>query len=118
MPIQPDGSTTLRPVTRKQDLDHYRAVLRSRPTLLNHDYKQRHLSLVERLMDSSFQVLCEIVRDLTALGWNRPTGETDATMLKKNRENLWREWAAATGQSDQETIQEVGALLQAGQATY
>ncbi len=118
MPVQADGSTTLRAVTRKQDLEHYRTVLSSQPTLLVRDFKKRHLELIERLTQSSFQVMCEIVRDLTALGWNRPMGETDATLLKKVRENLGREWAAATGQSNLEATQEVGALLRAGQVAY
>ena len=118
MPVNADGSTTLRAVTRKQDLEHYRTILSSEPTLLVRDFKKRHLELVERLTSSSFQVMCEIVRDLTALGWNRPMGETDATLLKKVRDNLWREWAAATGQAQQEAIQEVGALLLAGRVAY
>ncbi len=118
MPMQADGSTTLRAVTRKQDLEQYRTVLSSRPVLLDRDYKKRRLDLSERLTHSSFQVMCEIVRDLSALGWNRPMGETDATLLKKVQDNLWREWAAATGQSDQEAIQEVQALLRAGRLAY
>jgi RNA polymerase-interacting CarD/CdnL/TRCF family regulator len=118
MPVNADGSTTLRAVTRKQDLEHYRTILSSEPTLLVRDFKKRHLELVERLTSSSFQVMCEIVRDLTALGWNRPMGETDATLLKKVRDNLWREWAAATGLAHQEAIQEVGALLLAGRVAY
>jgi RNA polymerase-interacting CarD/CdnL/TRCF family regulator len=118
MPVHTDGSTTLRAVTRKQDLEQYRAVLSSRPTVLDRDYKKRRLDLIERLTHSSFRVTCEIVRDLTALGWDRPTGETDATLLKKTRDNLWREWAVATGQSDQEAIQEVQALLRAGRVAY
>ena len=118
MPVHADGSTTLRSVTRKQDLEQYRTVLSSRPTVLDRDYKKRRLDLSERLTHSSFRVMCEIVRDLTALGWDRPTGETDATLLKKIRDNLWREWAVATGQSDQEAIQEVQALLRAGRVAY
>jgi RNA polymerase-interacting CarD/CdnL/TRCF family regulator len=118
MPVQADGSTTLRAVTRKQDLEQYRTVLSSRPTVLDRDYRQRHLDLIERLAHSSFRVICEIVRDLTALGWDRPTGETDATLLKKVRANLWQEWAAATGQPDQEAIQEVESLLRAGRVAY
>jgi len=118
MPVHADGSTTLRAVTRKQDLEQYRTVLSSRPTVLDRDYKKRRLDLSERLTHSSFRVMCEIVRDLTALGWDRPTGETDATLLKKIRDNLWREWAVATGQSDQEAIQEVQALLRAGRVAY
>jgi RNA polymerase-interacting CarD/CdnL/TRCF family regulator len=118
MPVHADGSTTLRTVTRKQDLEQYRTVLSGRPTLLVRDFKKRHLDLTERLTHSSFRVMCEIVRDLTALGWDRSMGETDATMLKRVRDNLWREWAAATGLPDLEAIQEVQALLQAGRVAY
>ena len=118
MPVQADGSTTLRAVTRRQDLEQYRTVLSSQPTLLNRDYKKRHLDLIERLTHSSFQVICEIVRDLSALGWDKPMGETDSTLLKKIHGNLRREWAASTGQSPQEAIQEVEALLKAGRVAY
>ncbi len=118
MPVQADGSTTLRAVTRKQDLEQYRTVLSSQPILLDRDYKKRHLDLIERLAQSSFQVMCEVVRDLSAFGWNRPMGDSDATLLKKVKDNLWREWAASTGQSDQEAIQEVEALLRDGRLAY
>ena len=118
MPVPADGSTTLRAVTRQQDLEQYRIVLSSQPTLLDRDFKKRHLALIERLTHSSFQVMCEIVRDLSALGWNKPMGETDSTLLKKVQNNLRREWAAATGLSPQEAIQEVEALLRAGQVAY
>jgi CarD family transcriptional regulator len=118
MPVPTDGKTTLRAVTRKQDLEHYRTVLSSQPNLLERDFKKRHLALIERLTHSSFQVMCEIVRDLSALGWEKPMGETDATLLKRIQDNLRREWAAATGQSPQEAIQEVEALLRAGKVAY
>jgi len=118
MPMQADGSTTLRAVTRKQDLEQYRTVLSSRPVLLDRDYKKRRLDLIERLTHSSFRVMCEIVRDLSALGWDKPMGETDASLLKKVQDNLRREWAAATGQSPQEAIQEVEALLRVGRVAY
>jgi CarD family transcriptional regulator len=118
MPVPADGSTTLRAVTNPQDLEQYRMTLSGRPTLLNRDYRKRHLDLIERLTHSSFKVICEIVRDLSALGWNKPMGETASTMLKKVQDNLRREWAASTGQSPQEAIQEVEALLKAGRVAY
>jgi RNA polymerase-interacting CarD/CdnL/TRCF family regulator len=118
MPMPADGSTTLRAVTNPQDLEQYRITLSGKPTLLNRDYRKRHLDLIERLTHSSFQVICEIVRDLSALGWSRPMGETDSTLLKKVQDNLRREWAAATGQSPQKAILEVEALLQAGRVAY
>jgi RNA polymerase-interacting CarD/CdnL/TRCF family regulator len=118
MPVHADGSTPLRAVTRKQDLEQYRSVLSSQPTRLNRDFRKRNLEILERLTHQSFQVMCEIVRDLTALGWNRPMGETDATMLKKVRDNLSGEWAAANGQSRLEAVQEVEALLRSGRVAY
>ena len=45
-------------------------------------------------------------------------GDSDATLLKKVKDNLWREWATATGQSDQEAIHEVETLLRAGRVAY
>ena len=118
MPVHADGSTPLRAVTPKQDLEQYRLVLSSQPTLLNRDFRKRNLEILDRLTHQSFQVMCEIVRDLTALGWNRPMGETDATMLKKVRDNLSGEWAAANGQSRLEAVQEVEALLRLGRVAY
>ncbi len=62
--------------------------------------------------------MCEVVRDLIALGWYRRISEGDAAVLEKVRDNLWREWAAAAGLSIPEAIQEVDALLLAGREAY
>ena len=118
VPVQSDGSNILRAVTRKQELDQYRALLKSRPTVLERDHKKRRLDINERLKRGSFRALCEVVRDLTSAGWYRPISETDAGLLKKTRDNLWREWAAAAGMSMPEVIQEVSALLQHGRDVY
>ena len=118
LPVQSSGATVLRAVTRPQDLDRYRRTLSGEPARLNRDYKQRHFDLSERLTHSSFQVICEIVRDLSALGWSRPLGDSDATMLKRVHQNLWREWAAATGQSEQDAIREIESLLGASRLAY
>ena len=118
MPVQASGAKALRAVTSPQDLDHYRTTLSGQPALLNRDRKQRHLDLSERLTQCSFQVICEVVRDLSALGWSRPMGDSDATLLKRVHQNLWREWAAATGQSEQDTIREIESLLRAGRLAY
>lgn len=115
VPMRADGSTILRAVTARQDLEQYRALLKSRPTILDRDYRKRQLDFNERLTHGSFQVMCEIVRDLTALGRVRSIGESDAAILKKVRDNLWREWAAATGRPVPEAAREVNALLRAGQ---
>jgi RNA polymerase-interacting CarD/CdnL/TRCF family regulator len=117
-PVQASGAAQLRPVTDAEDLDHYRALLKGRPAPLDRDYKKRRLDINEQLAHGSFQVVCEIVRDLTALGWHRRMNDIDASLLKKVRANLWEEWATSTGQSLPDAIGEVSALLQAGEQTY
>ena len=118
LPVQAGPASPLRLVTAPRELDQYRTVLKSCPTTLDRDYKKRRTDLNEQLAHGSFQVVCEIVRDLTALGWHKPMNELDSTMLKKVRANLWQEWATSTGQPLPEAIQEVNALLQAGEQTY
>jgi RNA polymerase-interacting CarD/CdnL/TRCF family regulator len=113
VPIAADGSTTLRVVTSKQDLEQYRKLLKSRPTAIERDHKQWRFETNDRLTHGSFKTLCEVVRDLTSLGWYRPIGEIDAGLLQKVRNNLRREWAAAAGLSLDEAIKEVDGLLAA-----
>ena len=118
LPVNTTGVSALRLVTAPRDLDHYRTLLKSRPVELDRDYKKRRLDINEQLAHGSFQIVCEIVRDLTALGWYRPLAGVDASLLSKVRANLWEEWATATCQPLPEAIHEVTALLQAGEQTY
>jgi CarD family transcriptional regulator len=95
VPVRADGSTALRTVTSKHELEQYRRVLTSCPTTLQRDHNKRRLEIHERLKPGSFLSMCEIVRDLTARGWYRPLGGGDAAQLQKVRDNLLREWAVA-----------------------
>lgn len=108
----------LRPLTPRADLERYREVLRSRPAPLPADHRERRLTVLSRLKTGSFQDTCEIVRDLSARGWNKALGQADAAALKKARENLCREWAAAEGLSVEQAAAEVDALLRQGRETY
>lgn len=118
VPVQPDGTAALRAVTPVRDLAHYRAVLRGTPNQLDRDHNKRRLELKERLATGSFLILCEVVRDLSALGWQRPLRDADAAVLNKVRDNLLREWAAASGQTIAGAEEEVNRLLQAGRAAH
>lgn len=118
VPIGSDGSTTLRSVTTKRELAHCRKVLKSRPTTIEREHKQWRFDTSVRLTQGSFKVSCEVMRDLTSLGWYRPIGEMDSSMLNKVRGNLRREWAAAAGSSLQDAILEVDALLLAGRTEF
>ncbi|MBI1881065.1 MAG: hypothetical protein HYR94_23035 [Chloroflexi bacterium] len=111
IPVEAQGAGGLRLVTVKSDLDQYRTLLKSSPIPLEKNHHRRHLELVSRLKEGSFQVVCEVVRDLTAWGWRKPLGQTDTALLQKTRDSLYREWAVAAGISVTEAIKEIDSLL-------
>jgi len=111
VPVEVDKTVGLRPLMTKDDLARYRKILKSRPTNLNKDHRQRHLELADRLKQGSFQVMCEVVRDLTARGWQKSLNEADTSSLRKAHEQLCQEWAAAEGVSTTEAAQAIEELL-------
>jgi RNA polymerase-interacting CarD/CdnL/TRCF family regulator len=115
IPVEAQTTIGLRLVTARSDLDHYRDLLKSRPVPLHKNHKQRHLELVSRLNQGSFQVVCEVVRDLTAWGRRKLLNRTDTVTLKKTQESLYQEWATAAGISTAEAIKEIKSLLQTTQ---
>jgi CarD family transcriptional regulator len=108
----------LRGLTTKSDLPRYRTVLLSLPTPLNKDYHQRRDELRERLKSGTFQVKCEVVRDLTAHGWLKRLSEVDAALLRNARDGLCQEWAGAEAVTVAEATQEVEALLHQARQVY
>jgi len=118
VPVDEAGMAGLRDVTLKRDLDQYRRVLQGRPTSLDRDHNKRRLEIHERVKRGSFQSLCEVVRDLSALAWNRPLGEVDSSSLKRLQASLCREWAVAADISISEATAEVQALLLVAWQTY
>jgi RNA polymerase-interacting CarD/CdnL/TRCF family regulator len=116
IPVKAQAAVGLRLVTARSDLDQYRNLLKSPPVPLNNDHPQRrHLELARRLKQGSFQVMCEIVRDLTASGERKPLGPIDKATLQKAQERLYQEWAMAAGISIAEATKEISTLLQTTQ---
>jgi RNA polymerase-interacting CarD/CdnL/TRCF family regulator len=111
VPVSDGPASGLRPLTPKAELARCRELLKSRPAALTADPRQRRLELLERLRIGSFQDLCHIVRDLAAQSWRKPLSEADASALRKARAGLSREWAAVTGVSAAQAIEEIDALL-------
>ena len=95
VPVDSTVPQELRLLTPKAELARYRAILLEKPAVLTPDHRQRRLELINRLKLGSFQELCEAVRDLTARSWQKPLNEMDAAGLRRAREGLGREWAAA-----------------------
>jgi CarD family transcriptional regulator len=108
----------LRKLTAKDELPLYRTVLLSAPVPLNNDYHQRRQELRERLKQGTFQVKCEVVRDLTAHGWLKRLSEIDASLLRSARDALCQEWAEAEAITMAEAIVEVDALLREARQVY
>ncbi len=117
VPVKAQAAIGLRLVTAKRDLDKYRALIKSRPVLLTIDFPRRHVELDSRLKEGSFQTMCEVVRDLTASGWQKPLGATAKAILRRTRERLSQEWATSADISVAEATKEINTLLQATQAT-
>jgi RNA polymerase-interacting CarD/CdnL/TRCF family regulator len=117
--VQADSpSAELRQLTAKGDLPYYRTVLLSSPMPLNTDYHQRREELRQRLKAGTFQVKCEVVRDLTAHGWQKRLGEIDAALLRNARDGLCQEWAEAEAVTVAEATQEVDTLLREMRQVY
>jgi CarD family transcriptional regulator len=115
IPVEAQASIGLRSVTARSELDQYRTLLRSRPVPPKYKRAQRHVELASSLKEGSFQVTCEVVRELTVSGRQKPLGRSDAAILQKTREKLLQEWAASTGLSVVEASAEVDTLLQTTQ---
>jgi len=113
-----DSSSGLRGLTDKDELSKYRKVLKSRPEALTEDHRQRQVDLSDRLREGSFQARCELVRDLSALGWNKPLGEAVAAISRVARQVLCEEWAMVEGTSQREALREVDHLLKEGKSEY
>jgi CarD family transcriptional regulator len=103
----------LRPVATKAEVTACARILRGEPDTLERDHFRRRNILAQRLRSGTLTVLCEVVRDLSALGARRPLAEADASMLRRAREHLSEEWATARGVTLAEAAQEIDALLQA-----
>lgn len=118
IPTDTSRSGGLRPLTAKSDLARYRDLLKSRPNILDVNHRKRSEELAYRLRQSSFQVTCEIVRDLTARSWKKHLCESDNALLHRVRERLYQEWSASEGITLDKAIQEVEALLQEARLRY
>lgn len=113
IPVDAQELIGLRPITARSELDQYRNLLRSRPAPKKFDQAhQRYTELSRHLKPGSFYVTCEVVRDLTVMGWQTPLGRSDTIILQKTRERLLQEWATAAGISIAEATNEIDTLLQ------
>lgn len=118
VPVDSESASTLRLLVSNGALTQYRNLLKSRPKPLQSDRRQRYLEMTTRLQQGSFEVQCEVIRDLTAHSWPKPLGQMDATALRKVQGTVSQEWATAAGISPLEATREISALLQEGRRMF
>ena len=111
VPVEAASKPTLRSLTSKSELNAYRQILKSKPATLNKEHRVRHLELTDRLKNGSFQVLCEVVRDLTAHGWSKPLSDVDAALLRRVYDNVCQEWSITSNITIVEANKYINALL-------
>ncbi len=118
VPVEAHATIGLRHVTTKRELARYRTLLKSRPLNLDSDHTKRRTVISSQLKNGSLQFVCQIVRDLTARGWSKRLTQVDVVALRKAREKLEQEWAAALGVTPNEASAEIDELLQQGKREF
>ncbi|MEP7357730.1 MAG: hypothetical protein ABI847_10855 [Anaerolineales bacterium] len=108
----------LRALTRKDQLGHFRAVLRGQPEPMNADFRKRQLAVRDQLKPGTLQCMCEVVRDLSGRSWVKTLNDSDLHMLRRSSNAIQAEWAAADDISLAEATAEVNGLLREGRDTY
>jgi CarD family transcriptional regulator len=112
VPVENVGG--IRALTKKGDLTHYRDVLESPPESLDRDFHRRQKELETRLQNRSFQILCEVVRDLNALSGQKELNNYERNLFRRTSHSLKQEWAFSSGIPLDETNRLINDMLQRG----
>jgi CarD family transcriptional regulator len=118
VPVDDSDKLGLRPLTKKANLDHYKEILMEPPETLSEDHRSRQSEISKKLKDGSFKLVCEVVRDLTALSWQDDLNNTDSNYLRKGFDALCQEWAASSGVSIAKATREINQMLRRSRDMY
>jgi CarD family transcriptional regulator len=110
--VQVEDHGGLRALTTKADLYHYRRILESPPESLGRDFRDRKKKLEARLQNHSFQILCEVVRDLYALSKEKTLNNYESRLFRNKRLSLQQEWAFSSGIPVEEMFLLIDEMLQ------
>jgi RNA polymerase-interacting CarD/CdnL/TRCF family regulator len=110
-----DLSTSgIRKLSVKSEIMGCRQLLKSPARPLNNDFRLRQIELNAHLKDGTLTARCEVVRDLTAHGWQKPLNRSTADFLQTTLDILCQEWAAVEKITPEEAATEIQTLLQKG----
>ncbi len=108
------STSGIRKLSAKTEIASCRLVLKSPAKLLGDNFHLRQVALNEHIKEGTLSARCEVVRDLTAYGWQKPLSGTITTLLQAIKEVLYQEWAAIEGITLVEAATEIQILLEKG----
>jgi RNA polymerase-interacting CarD/CdnL/TRCF family regulator len=112
VPYDDPDNASIRAIPSQEDLEEGRERLKSEPAVFSADRFKRTQELNRRMKNPAFIDLVDLVRDLSAHGWQGKTMDMDNTALRRAMENLTQEWALSAGTSDILAGAEIRSLLQ------
>jgi CarD family transcriptional regulator len=118
VPVDESAARGLRRLTHPSELARYRTLLLSPPLPMNPDFRLRQQSVRDQLKQGSLQAICELVRDLHGLSWQKPLAGYDAEAFRKSCEVLVQEWAAVERVTLEEARAELKRLLDEARETH
>jgi CarD family transcriptional regulator len=108
----------LRRLVGRGQLDQCGRILESAPSSMDVSSRGLRGQFSRRLRDGTIAAQCEVVRDLTALGWRRPLVGPMAEFRRMALRVLCEEWAIVAGISMAEANDAVAAHLGIGRRMH
>lgn len=108
------STSGIRKLSAKTEIANCRNVLRAQARPLGDDFRLRRVALNDQIKEGTLTARCEVVRDVTAYGWNKPLSGSIAAFLQAAQEVLCQEWAAIEGITPAEAAKEIQFLLEKG----
>lgn len=116
VPVDKMDARGLRPITPKSELYRFQALLKSAPVLMDTDFRSRQNEIENRVESGSFQALCEIVRDLSALSFVKPLSNTERSIYNQARSSLASEWSVTSEMAVDKALEEIDRYLCIGRS--
>ena len=113
-----DLSLGLRRLTKKSELARCELILQSSPSISNLNPRDLYKELARHLKDGSIIAQCEVVRDVTALGWKKPLFGTMADLRLVALNVLCQEWAAVAEVPLADATHAINTFLGMGKKSY
>ncbi len=108
----------LRLLTSKSELARCGRILQSSPSASDLDPRGLHHELARHLRDGTIIAQCEVVRDVSALGWKKPLVGAMADLRRVALNVLCQEWAAVAEVPLAEATDSINAYLREGKKAY